>query len=188
MFARTGAKVLLIDVDLRRPRCHKIFEMDNHFGLTNILTGNNGRHEVIRATSVEGLHLLSSGAMPPNPAELIGSTRMRDLLTELGTQYDFLVLDSPPVMALTDSVILSTMVDGVVVVVDGTRTPKQIVRTACARLNYARAKVFGVVLNKVDARRSQYGYYYQPYSHYTNGSMAEAVEDEPSVPVSDLEG
>lgn len=188
MFARTGARVLLIDTDLRRPRCHKVFKMDNHFGLTNILTGNNGQHEVIRETGVEGLHILSSGATPPNPAELIGSTRMRDLLIELGAQYDFLIIDSPPVMALTDSVILSTMVDGVVVVADGSRTPKQIVRTAIARLNYARVKIFGVVLNKVDARKSQYGYYYQPYSHYTNGSMAEAAEEETSFPASNSNG
>lgn len=188
MFARTGARVLLIDTDLRRPRCHKVFEMDNHFGLTNILTGSNGQHEVIRATTIEGLHILSSGATPPNPAELIGSIRMRALLTELGAQYDFLVLDSPPVMALTDSVILSTMVDGVVLVADGSRTPKQVVRTACVRLSYAGAKIFGVVLNKVDARRSQYSYYYQPYSHYTNDSMAESAEEEETPFVSDSNG
>ena len=115
---------------------------------------------MIRATGIDGLDLLSSRATLPNLAELIGSIRIRDLLTELGEQYRCLVLDSSPVMALTDSVILSRMVDGVLVVAAGSRTPKQLVKTACARMNYARAKSCGVVPNKIDARRSQYGYYY----------------------------
>jgi polysaccharide biosynthesis transport protein len=168
LFAHTGAKVLLIDADLRRPRCHRVFGMDKEPGLTEVLTGGRAVFEMIRPTQVEGLSILTSGSLPPNPTELLGSDKMKKILAELAASFDFVVLDSPPVLPVSDSVILSTIVDGVVVVVNSASTAKQQIRVACARLKYARSKIFGVVLNKVNLQSPEYKYYKNYYFHYSN--------------------
>jgi succinoglycan biosynthesis transport protein ExoP len=168
LFAHTGAKVLLIDADLRRPRCHRVFGMDKEPGLTEVLTGGRAVFEMIRPTQVDGLSILTSGSLPPNPTELLGSDKMKKILAELAASFDFVVLDSPPVLPVSDSVILSTIVDGVVVVVNSASTAKQQIRVACARLKYARSKIFGVVLNKVNLQSPEYKYYKNYYFHYSN--------------------
>jgi succinoglycan biosynthesis transport protein ExoP len=168
LFAHTGAKVLLIDADLRRPRCHRVFSMDKEPGLTEVLTGGRAVFEMIRPTQVEGLSILTSGSLPPNPTELLGSEKMKKILGELAASFDFIVLDSPPVLPVSDSVLLSTIVDGVVVVVNSATTAKQQIRVACARLKYARSKIFGIVLNKVNLQSPEYKYYKNYYFHYSN--------------------
>jgi polysaccharide biosynthesis transport protein len=168
LFAHTGAKVLLIDADLRKPRCHRVFGVDKELGLTEALTGRRDVHELIRATHVDGLSLLTSGSLPPNPTELLGSEKMRQLLAQLAEEFDFVIIDSPPVLPVSDSIILSTLVDGVVVVVSSVSTAKQQVRIACARLRYARAKIFGAVLNKVNLQSPEYKYYSSYYYQYSN--------------------
>ena len=176
LFAHTGAKVLLIDADLRRPRCHRVFSMDKEPGLTEVLTGGRAVFEMIRPTQVEGLSILTSGSLPPNPTELLGSEKMKKILGELATSFDFIVLDSPPVLPVSDSVLLSTIVDGVVVVVNSSTTAKQQIRVACARLKYARSKIFGIVLNKVNLQSPEYKYYKNYYFHYSN-DLLEGNED-----------
>lgn len=175
-FAQMGVRVLVIDADLRRPTCHRMLRMKSASGLVEILTGQVKLHEVIRSTALENLFLLSSGALPPNPAELVGSRKMHDILSTLREQYDYIFIDSPPVMPVSDALLLSKMVDGVVMIIGGQETPKKIVKEACARLSYARAKVLGTVLNKVDLQRSGYYYhnyyYYAPY-HYDGGVEGE---------------
>jgi capsular exopolysaccharide synthesis family protein len=166
IFAQMGLKVLIIDSDLRRPRCHKVLGVRNWAGLTEVLTGIRTPQEVIKATATENLFLLSSGAVPPNPAELIGSRRMSELLTAFLHEYDCIVVDSPPVMPVSDAVLLSTLVDGVVLVVNGQKTPRHLVKETRSRLLYARAKILGVVLNRVDMQTSDYAYYYGHYSSY----------------------
>jgi polysaccharide biosynthesis transport protein len=168
LFAHTGAKVLLIDADLRRPRCHRVFGMDKEPGLTEVLTGGRAVFEMIRPTQVDGLSILTSGSLPPNPTELLGSDKMKKILAELAASFDFVVIDSPPVLPVSDSVLLSTIVDGVVVVVNSATTAKQQIRVACARLKYARSKIFGVVLNKVNLQSPEYKYYKNYYFHYSN--------------------
>jgi capsular exopolysaccharide synthesis family protein len=168
LFAHTGAKVLLIDADLRRPRCHRVFGMDKEPGLTEVLTGGRAVFEMIRPTQVDGLSILTSGSLPPNPTELLGSDKMKKILAEVSASFDFIVLDSPPVLPVSDSVLLSTIVDGVVVVVNSAKTAKQQIRVACARLKYARSKIFGVVLNKVNLQSPEYKYYKNYYFHYSN--------------------
>ena len=168
LFAHTGAKVLLIDADLRRPRCHRVFGMDKEPGLTEVLTGGRTVFEMIRPTQVDGLSILTSGSLPPNPTELLGSDKMKKILAELAASFDFVVLDSPPVLPVSDSVLLSTLVDGVVVVVNSATTAKQQIRVACARLKYARSKIFGIVLNKVNLQSPEYKYYKNYYFHYSN--------------------
>jgi polysaccharide biosynthesis transport protein len=163
IFAQMGVRVLVIDADLRRPGCHQVLGLENELGLSEVLTGQRALTEAIRPTGIRGLFLLSAGSIPPNPAELVGSKKMQETVTALQEQYDHILIDSPPVMQLSDAVLLSTMVDGVVLVVSNQETPKYVVREACSRLNYARAKILGVMLNRVNLRSGDYAYYYRPY-------------------------
>ncbi len=162
-FSQTGARVLLVDGDLRKPRCHEVLDIPNHSGLTDVLTGQKQLEEVIHQPTA-GLFFLSAGSDSPNPAALLGSGTMRDLLARLCEQYDRVVVDAPPVLPVSDAATLSTMVDGVLMVV-GAPTSKRIVRQACARLHHVGAKIFGVVLNRVDIASHDY-YFYNPYTSY----------------------
>jgi polysaccharide biosynthesis transport protein len=163
VFAQMGGRVLVIDADLRRPNCHRALGVGNGFGLTEILTGQREAIEVIRPTATNHLFLLSAGSLPPNPAELVGSKKMQETMTSLGEQYDYILIDSPPVMQVSDAVVLSTIVDGVVLVVSGQQTLRYVAREALSRLSYARAKVLGVTLNRVDPRSGDYAYYHRLY-------------------------
>jgi len=179
VLASTGKRVLLIDADLRRPQCHNLFGMDNYFGLTEALTGVRSVEESVQPTGFDNLYLLSSGEMPPNPSELLGSDKMREILAYLGDHYDCIVVDSAPITAVTDAVILSSMVDGVVLVANR-GTPRQLVRTALSRIEYARAKVFGVVLNRVDLNHFGYHGYKSHYYDYQPGG-----KNRPAAPMND---
>ena len=185
LFAHTGAKVLLIDADLRRPRCHRVFGIDKEPGLTEVLTGRRDVFEMIRPTAVDGLSMLTSGSLPPNPTELLGSDKMKQILTPVAGSFDFVVIDSPPILPVSDSILLSTIVDGVVVIVNSAKTAKQQIRVACARLKYARSKLFGIVLNKVNLQSPEYKYYKNYYFHYTN-EVLEGNEDI-SIPSDELD-
>jgi succinoglycan biosynthesis transport protein ExoP len=185
LFAHTGAKVLLIDADLRRPRCHRVFGIDKEPGLTEVLTGRRDVFEMIRPTQVDGLSMLTSGSLPPNPTELLGSDKMKQVLTVVAGSFDFVVIDSPPILPVSDSILLSTIVDGVVVIVNSAKTAKQQIRVACARLKYARSKIFGIVLNKVNLQSPEYKYYKNYYFHYTN-EVLEGNEDI-SIPTDELD-
>jgi polysaccharide biosynthesis transport protein len=163
VFAQMGGRVLVIDADLRRPNCHRALGMRNGFGLTEILTGQREPIEVIRPTATNHLFLLSAGSPPPNPAELVGSQKMQETMTSLREQYDYILIDSPPVMQVSDAVVLSTIVDGVVLVVSGQQTLSYVAGEARSRLRYARAKILGVTLNRVDLRSGDYAYYHHLY-------------------------
>jgi capsular exopolysaccharide synthesis family protein len=167
MFAQLGSKVLLVDADLRRPRCHQFFAMENRLGLADVLTGAGSLEDIIRPTAMEHLYFLAAGSSPPNPTELLGSGKMIETLKHLEGLYDYIVIDSAPVIPVSDAMLLSTMVDGVALVTDGSQTPKQQVRAACSRLEYARAKILGVVLNKA-ALHSNYYHYYGYGSYYSD--------------------
>jgi capsular exopolysaccharide synthesis family protein len=155
MFARLGAPVLVIDADLRRPSCHRVLGVRNTPGLTEVLAGHGGKLRRLTLQKTE-IFFLGAGSVPPNPTELLGSKRMREVLTQLRERFAFVLIDAPPLSSVSDSVVLSTLVDGVVLVVDQQRTPRQTVRDARARLAYARAKVLGVVLNRCDADAINY--------------------------------
>jgi capsular exopolysaccharide synthesis family protein len=166
VFAHTGVRVLLVDVDLRRPRCHKVLALENQAGLTEVLAGAGNVGDLIRTTDIDSLSFLSAGSIPPNPSELVGSDKMRDTLAQLTNEFDVVVIDSPPILPVTDAMLLSTMVDGVVLVVNSSKTSKQHVKAAYARLEFARAKVFGVLLNQVDVNSQHYQYYRRYYGGY----------------------
>ncbi len=160
-FAGMVDHILLIDADLRRPRCHKLLNREPNPGLTEVLTGHCELKDAIQPTAVKGLFLLSAGANPPNPSELLGSRKMREVLAALESAYSHVLIDSPPILPVSDTVVLSTMVEGVVVVVDA-ETAKKLVREACYRIFRISAKMLGVVLNNVKAEEQRYyASYYQ---------------------------
>jgi polysaccharide biosynthesis transport protein len=164
--AQLGSSVLIIDCDLRRPSTHKILGVNPTDGLSSYLTRNIKIDPLIHKLQIPNLSLLPCGPIPPNPAELISSTRMKDLLKEMSARYDHVLIDSPPMMNVTDPVILSTMVDGVILVVHGGKSPRTTVQRARQELLGVGAKIYGVVLNNIDLRREgydSYSYYYNRY-------------------------
>ena len=183
MLAQTGVQVLIIDCDLRRPRLHSHFNISNARGLTNCLSGNaSDVDDVIQDYApLPNLKLLTSGPMPPNPAELLGSEEMRKLLLSLSEKFTHVIVDSPPAISFTDASILSTFVDGVILVVHGGRSSRAVVRRAKQQLVDIGAHIFGIVLNNVKIEKSQdyyYGGYYGYYkSNYYTSDEEPAGED-----------
>ncbi|HEX8186625.1 MAG TPA: polysaccharide biosynthesis tyrosine autokinase, partial [Blastocatellia bacterium] len=174
--SQLGASVLIIDCDLRRPTTHKVLGVDHIQGLSTYLSHNTVTlDEVIQKLSIANLSLLPCGPIPPNPAELIISDRMKEMLRELSERYDHIIIDSPPLINVTDPVILSTMVDGVILVVHGGKSTRDIVRRARQELSTVGAKIFGVVLNNVDLKREGYDNYY--YARYYSGYAQDNVQD-----------
>jgi capsular exopolysaccharide synthesis family protein len=168
--SQLGLSVLIIDCDLRRPTTHKIFGLEvNGDGLSSYLSRNIEIDPLIHKLQIPNLSLLPCGPIPPNPAELISSSRMKDLLKTLGERYDHILIDSPPMINVTDPVILSTMVDGVILVVHGGKSPRAIVQRARQELLGVGARIFGVVLNNIDLRREGYDAYYYYYNRYYTG-------------------
>jgi capsular exopolysaccharide synthesis family protein len=164
--AQTGASVLVIDADMRKPQLHSIFKMENHRGLSTLLT-NEVRAadvlDVIRQCEVENLYLLTSGPIPPNPAELVGSRQMRHLIDLLESAFSYIIIDSPPIASVTDAVLISSMVSGLLFVVQPGRSSRELVARSRKMLTDVGAKIFGVVLHKVKLEPREY-YYYQYYS------------------------
>ncbi len=167
--AQAGQRVLLVDADMRRPRVHEIFKIREEPGLSNLLTGNSKASEVIQKSSVPGLWLMPAGHIPPNPAELLGSPRFVDFMGALDDHFDWLVLDTPPVLVVADSMIAGNKATGVVFVVGADQTSRHAARNAIEQLEGANAHVIGSVLNKADVRRHShyYGSYYRKdYARY----------------------
>lgn len=166
--AQTGASVLLVDGDMRRPRQHAIFETENKRGLSTILSSEMSEAEILATIShhePSGIYILPSGPIPPNPAELLGSEQMRQLLAVLENAFDHVIIDSPPVASFTDSVLLSSIVDGVLLVVHGGKTSRGVARRSRQLLQDVGAHIIGIILNNVDLRSPDY-YYYRGYYHY----------------------
>jgi succinoglycan biosynthesis transport protein ExoP len=164
--AQLGSSVLIIDCDLRRPATHRIFGVESEHGLSSYLSTDVQIDGLIQKLQIPNLSLLPCGPIPPNPAELISSARMKDLLKLMAGRYDHILIDSPPLINVTDPVILSTLVDGVIMVVHGGKSPRTIVQRARQELQGVGAKIFGVVLNNVDMTREGYDGYYYYYNRY----------------------
>ena len=177
--AQTGANVVIIDGDMRRPRLRSIFDLPERDGLSSILTSEATPEDMLRSVARDessGLFVLSSGPVPPNPAELLGSDQMRKLLATLSEKFTHVVIDSPPVNSFTDGVLLGSMVDGVLLVVHGGKSSRDVVRRSRQLLLDVGAKLVGVVLNNVSVRSHEYYYYYQRYYHqsyYSSDTQSE---------------
>jgi polysaccharide biosynthesis transport protein len=164
--SQLGASVLLIDADLRRPAVHKAFKIPHSHGISNYLSSHTPIDDLIVKLPIPNLYALPCGPIPPNPAELISSDRMKELLIALGQRFDHILIDSPPMVSVTDPIILSTMVDGLILVVQAGRSTQELARRARRELARAGARVFGVVLNNVNVRREGYDDY--DYYRYTS--------------------
>lgn len=175
--ANAESRVLLIDADMRRPRIHKIFEVDRKIGLSSVLVGTESLKDAIVSSPVEGLDILPVGHIPPNPSEIIGSQKMGKLLDALRKKYARIIIDSPPMLAVTDAVVLSQMVDGVLLVIRSGETPRAAIQNSLAQLQTVNAKILGAMLNAVGVGRDSY-YYYQ-YSHYYYGEDQEGIKKTP---------
>jgi polysaccharide biosynthesis transport protein len=154
--AQLGASVLIIDADLRKPAAHKGLSVKYADGLSTCLSEGGDIDAVIQRLSIPGLSLLPCGPIPVNPAELISSPRLKEMLSTLATRYDHLLIDSPPLMYVTDPLILANQVEGVVLIVQGGQTARDVVRQSCQMLSQVGAKILGVVLNKIDLRDQMY--------------------------------
>ena len=165
--AQTGARVLVIDADMRRPTIHSSFGITNERGLCNVLANEMSEAEIltyIQQETESGLYVLTSGPVPPNPAELVGSEHMQRVLNTLKNTFDHVVIDSPPIASFTDGVLLSSICDGVVLVVHANQCSRKVVLRSRQSLEDVGAKIIGIVLNRVDMRSSDYYYGYRYYS------------------------
>jgi len=183
VLAQKGTRVLLVDADLRRPSIHKTLGMGPRSGLSNVLTGSATLAQVIAPSPIlPNLFVLAAGTPPPNPAELLASTNMKEVLDELREQYDHIVIDTPPTLSVTDAVVLSPRMDAIILVIRSGQTTKQALRRARDILLQVNAHVTGVLLNAVDLRSPDYYYYYEyqgKYSqYYQEDSPAESGAEE----------
>ncbi len=158
--AQSGSKVLLVDCDMRRPALHKSFKMDNIKGLTHILRGDAVLEEAVQITGIANLSLLSSGPLPPNPVELMGSARMRSLVSEMKDKFDMVVFDTPPAIAVADAVVLASYTDGVIMVINHGEVTPQAANRVKDMLENAKARILGVVLSGVPTNGDDSYYYY----------------------------
>ena len=181
VFAQAGHATLLVDADLRKPGVHKIFDLPNAAGLTDLLRSNEiGVQDVVVRTEQGLLSVLTTGSLPPNPAELLRSTRMRAVMARLAASAEFVVVDSPPLQAVTDAAILSALVDGTILVIEAGRTRSGAVRNGRETLAKVGAKVLGATLNRMSESMSGAYYYYDYYDGYGADAKGEPPTTEPA--------
>lgn len=181
--AQSSKRVLLIDTDLRRPRIHRTFDCPSTVGTTSVLVGDASLEEAVQETVVPGLFILPCGPIPPNPAELLHTAKFRELVEEASRTFDRVVLDSPPLGAVTDAAIISPQVQGTILVVKAQATARDAVRTSLRQLNDVGSNILGGILNDVDLSEQNYGYgsYYGGY-YYARGNYYTSTPDNPSGP------
>jgi capsular exopolysaccharide synthesis family protein len=162
--AQGGGKTILIDCDQRKPKLHKMFGLSNMTGLSNLLIGETSLEGALQETEVENLYILPAGTRPPNPAELLGSSRMESFMKDLKKEFDNIILDTPPVIMVTDAQILTKYADGSVLVVASGEADREAAARAKELLEKVGSRILGVVLNKLDTtRKGYYSHYYQYY-------------------------
>lgn len=159
VYAQSNKKVLLIDADLRKPTAHHTFHLSNRYGLTDMLTSQCTLDMAVKVTDIPNLEVMTSGSIPPNPSEILASQKMTGLLEELQQRYDIVLLDTPPVLAVSDAQIIASKCDGVILVVDSGKVKRDLVQKAKNSLEFVQANLLGVVLNRI-ARPSGNAYYY----------------------------
>lgn len=169
--AQGGASVCLIDADLRRPTLHRLFGLPNHEGLTTALVQGRPFADLAQSTRIANLAVLTSGPLPANPAELVGSRRMRTFVESATEKFELVVLDTPPILAASDAVALAAQCEGVILVVRSAGVPHEAVRHAVDQIQSVKGRILGVLLNRLDARRDgHYQDYYRYYrSYYGSG-------------------
>jgi capsular exopolysaccharide synthesis family protein len=167
--ANSGKRALLIDADFRRPRIHRLFGLDNSCGISSVIEGKSEIVEAVQKTDVENLSIMSCGPRPDNPSELLSSRRFDELLGLLREQYDLVVVDTPPVLAVTDPLNVVSRVDGVLLVLRLTKSARTTGRRALESLDGMGANVLGIVINGVGNQKGGYGYGYGKYGYGYGG-------------------
>ena len=166
VLTQTGKRVLLMDCDMRNPTVHRNFKLSNKVGLSSCISLGTALADAVQETELENLDALTSGVIPPNPSELLGSERMQHILARAQEEYDYVLLDTPPVLPVTDTLVLGSLVDGLILVLDSGEVKVEMARDVKAQLMHAGANILGVVLNKVRSEHHGYGYgYYYYYGH-----------------------
>ncbi|CAM4355202.1 CpsD/CapB family tyrosine-protein kinase [Paenibacillus alkaliterrae] len=159
-FAQSERKVILIDADLRKPTAHHTFSISNRWGLSSVLSQQCSIDETIQISDIPNLDVITSGAIPPNPAEMMASKRMTAVIDQLRQMYDIILIDTPPLLAVTDAQIIATKSDGVILVVDQGKVKRDIAAKAVKNLENVNARILGVVLNNVKRKTNEEAYYY----------------------------
>ena len=166
VLTQAGKSVLIMDCDMRNPTVHKNFNLSNKVGLSSCISMGTAVADAVQETGIEGLDALTAGVIPPNPSELLGSERMQNILQRAKKEYDYVLIDTPPVLPVTDSLVLGSMVDGLILVIDSGEVKVEMAREVKNQLVHAGANILGVVLNKVRSEHHGYGYgYYYYYGH-----------------------
>ena len=167
--ATSGSKVVLVDTDMRRPRLHKVFKVDESTGMSSALISGNSIADFCQSTEIPNLSVIPCGPIPPNPAELFHTRRFTEVVEQLKTLFDYVIFDSPPVLAVTDSLIIGKHVDGVLMVVRAGNTSKGAVVQSRRRVDAIGVRLYGCVMNQVDAQAKNYRYHYHYYGgkYYT---------------------
>ena len=158
-FANLNKKVLLIDCDLRNASIHKMFRLNNIYGLTDILAKDRAVDKCIQKTELENLYVLTAGAIPPNPAEILSSEKMKNLIEDLKNIYDYIFIDTPPIGLVTDAGVLSSFIDGVVLVVKSESVEKKYLEETKKKLDAVDARILGAILNSYKSEQKDYNYY-----------------------------
>ena len=166
VLTQAGKSVLIMDCDMRNPTVHKNFNLSNKVGLSSCISMGTAVADAVQETGIEGLDALTAGVIPPNPSELLGSERMKNILQRAKEEYDYVLIDTPPVLPVTDSLVLGRMVDGLILVIDSGEIKVEMAREVKSQLVHAGANILGVVLNKVRSEHHGYGYGY--YYYYGN--------------------
>jgi succinoglycan biosynthesis transport protein ExoP len=156
----TNAKVLLIDCDLRKPRMHRFFKYKSIPGLSNYLLGENDLDSIIKKTEIPNLHVIYAGAIPPNPVELLDSKVFQEMMDTLSQSYEYIFIDCPPLLEVTDALVVSKLCSGTVLVARQKYTTHRFIHQALKKLDFANAKVLGFVLNDVPKKKNKYYYRY----------------------------
>jgi len=162
--AQSGKTVLVVDADLRRPRQHRLFKIKNTFGLTTYLTDSVPIKDVVKSTEIPNLFVVNAGPVPPNPAELLGSEKMARFIRMMGEESDFVLFDLPPMLEISDALVLGAKVDGIVLVVWGDKTSREALKKAREKLDLLKVRTIGVIINNVNVPRHG-AYYYKDYYH-----------------------
>ncbi|HCS47275.1 MAG TPA: capsular biosynthesis protein [Candidatus Aminicenantes bacterium] len=171
--AQAGKTVLIVDSDFRRPTQHKIFKIRNINGLTNYLTSEMELKALVKETGIPKLYLINVGPVPPNPAELLGSEKMGNLIESLKQWFDFILFDSPPVLTVSDAMVLGPKIDGIILVVWGGKTAKDALKQAKERLDMLKVKCLGVVINNLNIQEHDYYHMHHHYHYYGEGKGGE---------------
>ena len=168
-YANLGKKTLLVDTDLRRPVVHNVFGLEKEPGVTNFLSDQTRDiHKLVRSTPIENLSVITSGVIPPNPSEMLGSIKMREFIKVLESNWDMVLFDSPPLVAVTDANLISKGIDQIILVVKVGQTDKKAFHHTVQNLSNINAPLGGIILNAVDNKSSYGSYYYYYYQNYYN--------------------